>query len=113
MIIIFLFSCGENLTISESIIDFGEVKPESKHEKFLTIYNRGWSDVEIDTVLTPCTCTKVEVEKYIIESNDSTELYLNFESRSRSGKMKKDFTIKFKNGKSIKAYITCKVNSIF
>ena len=93
---IFLFACSAhaaNLKLSESSINFGNIKEGPPVEKTITITNQGTGAVNIANTATSCACTSVKLAKTSLEPGESTKLLITYNTYKYPGKFDKTVTV--------------------
>ena len=84
---------GANLKLSESSINFGNVKEGPPVTKTITITNKGTETVKIANTSTSCACTSVKLAKSSLEPGESTELMIKYNTYKYPGKFDKTVTV--------------------
>lgn len=100
--------------------DFGDVKPDTKVEKVLTLTNEGKSQLIIDNVTASCGCTAAVVSADKIDAGSSTDLRVGYDPRvnkdagkfiTRKVQVKYHFADEPGNNKSAEFTITANVQN--
>lgn len=79
-------SQGPKVTVEPNVFDFGEVEFGKVVEHAFEVKNIGDEALEIKRVSTSCGCTKAEIDKEKLESGESAELLVTYDSGAM-GKM--------------------------
>jgi hypothetical protein len=69
-----------SIAVEESSLDLGNVVNGDIVSRDLTVRNRGEADLEIDSIITSCTCTQATVNPMIIPAGQSGILHIEFDS---------------------------------
>ena len=93
-ILCFAFSASASpLKLSESSVDFGNIKEGPPVKKKITLTNKGSETVTIANTVTSCACTSVDLSKTVIEPGESSELLITYNTYKYPGKFDKTITI--------------------
>ena len=69
-----------SIAVEESSLDLGNVVNGDIVSRDLTVRNRGEADLEIDSIITSCTCTQATVNPMTIPAGQSGILHIEFDS---------------------------------
>ncbi len=93
-LIIFASSAfASNLKLSESTINFGNVKEGPPVTRAVTLTNQGIKPLTISNTVTSCACTSVKLSKDHLEPGESTELMITYNTYKYPGKFDKTVTV--------------------
>ena len=84
---------ASNLKLSESSINFGNIKEGPPVEKKITLTNKGTETVKIANISTSCACTSTKLPKSSLKPGESTELLITYKTFKYPGKFDKTITI--------------------
>lgn len=82
-----------NLSVSETVIDYGTIKEGPPVVKRITLSNIGTEALTVANVKTSCACTKTELRQSRLEPNKSTELVITYNTFKYAGKFDKSITL--------------------
>lgn len=63
---------AQNVKLSTTVINFGDIPMKPKSEKNFTLYNRSTTPMVINAVNVDCNCTQIQWSKKPIIAGDST-----------------------------------------
>ena len=69
-----------SITIEATSLDLGSVVNGDIISRDLTLHNEGEADLEIDSIITSCTCTQATLNPMTIPSGQSGILHIEFDS---------------------------------
>jgi hypothetical protein len=69
-----------NIVVEESSLDLGNVVNGDIVSRDLTVRNGGEADLEIESIITSCTCTQATVNPMTIPAGESGILHIEFDS---------------------------------
>jgi hypothetical protein len=84
---------ASNLKLSESSINFGNIKEGPPVEKEIILTNKGNNTITITNTITSCACTTVELSKTSLEPGEHAELLITYNTFKYPGKFDKTITI--------------------
>ncbi len=84
---------ASNLKLSESSINFGDIKEGPPVEKTVTITNDGTEQITIANAVTSCACTTVKLSGNSLKPGESAELLITYNTYKYPGKFDKTVTI--------------------
>ena len=93
---ILFFICparAADLKLSESSINFGNVKEGPPVTKTVTLTNNGAETIQIANTSTSCACTSVKLSKSLLEPGENAELLITYNTFKYPGKFDKTVTI--------------------
>ena len=96
ILVILLCVCSahaSNLKLSESSINFGNIKEGPPVEKAIILTNKGNNTVTIANTVTSCACTTVKLSKTSLEPDENAELLITYNTYKYPGKFDKTITI--------------------
>lgn len=84
---------ASNLKLSESSINFGDIKEGPPVEKTITLTNEGNEPVTIANTVTSCACTSVKLSNTSLKPGENAELHITYNTYKYPGKFDKTITI--------------------
>ena len=99
-----------NLTIENTIHNFGKIKQGKKVSAIFTLTNNGKQDLNIRKAKSTCGCVVAKLRKTTIKPGKSTELELVFDSTGRRGIQQKSVSIFTNDPKKSAQRVTIKAS---
>jgi hypothetical protein len=93
--VLFFAFCANasNLELSETSVNFGNIKEGPPVKKEITLTNSGSETITIANTVTSCACTSVDLSKTTIEPGESTGLIITYKTYKYPGKFDKTITV--------------------
>lgn len=82
------FTGPPRLILGRHFIDAGPVRPESTHERSITVQNAGGEELLIERTQTACTCFQASFDRMRLGPGESGQMKVNFDTLQHRGEVR-------------------------